>query len=149
MAKPAIKAVSKEKAVATLSGVNTAVTAFKLPEGARVKRVVTLPSLVMKTIGEARCLFIGDAMRASTVVTKKLDASGNPEKPATVCGVTDTETGEQFIFLVPAVVKSGFEQNYPNDDYVGKCFLIENLGKRKDGQRHTDFRIIEVEYPDA
>lgn len=112
-----------------------------LPANIRVKRMVTVPSLVLKNSGDKRVLLICDAMRISKVVDKKDTA----REPATVCTVGDIETGEQFIFLVPSVVKSNLERDYPNDEYVGKTFYIECLGKRNESQRYKDFRIMEVE----
>lgn len=144
----ATKAKSAAKAKEQLTGnvvefKSNAPTAFKLPEGMRVARVVTMPSLVMKEVNEPRCLLVVSEMRVSTVKGKK-NADGTYEKPATVCDVGDIQTGEQMVFLVPAVVQKNLEDMYPNAEYVGKTFYIENLGKRKSGQRYNDFKIVEL-----
>ena len=135
---------SKSTPPAKLSGSTAIATVpMNLPSGIQLKRRLTMPSLVLKAVGVARILAIADAMRESSVPGKK-NADGVQEKPATVCTVGDVETGEQFTLLVPAVFKSTLERDYPNDEYVGKCFYIRNEGKRE-GKRHIDFTIAEVD----
>ncbi len=115
-----------------------------LPAGLKVKRILTVPSLVLKVPGEGRALYFVSAIRVSKVVKKAVE--GQPvEKPANIADVGDVATGEQFIFLVPSVVQSNLERDYPNEDYVGKTFYIENAGKRTQSQRYNDFKIFEVE----
>jgi hypothetical protein len=139
------KVVPAKAAAAKLSGKPSVApsTALALPEGVKLVRNVSLPSLVMKTEGESRTLVICEAMHESRVPGKK-DANGVQEKPATVCTVGDTETGEQFMYLVPAVVRDNLVQSYPDDDYVGRCFHITHMGKAE-GKRYSNFRILEVE----
>ncbi|MHB8674563.1 MAG: hypothetical protein ACYDAK_12925 [Candidatus Limnocylindrales bacterium] len=150
--KPARKP-SQVKNEAAVTGTSVAVAASvalsrPLPQGIELKRRLTLPSLVMKTKGEIRFLAIADALRASKVPGKVNKSTGEQEKPATICTVGDVQTGEVFTWLVPAVVKSVFEQEKPDgaadDWYVGKCFMVENLGKRE-GKRHVDFAVAEVD----
>lgn len=123
-----------------------------LPKGIALVRRLTMPSLVMKKLGERRFLAIADALRVSRVPGKPLkvpvkleDGSVQThEKPATICTVGDVETGEVFTWLVPAVVQSTFTQDYEGTDYVGRTFMVENLGKRE-GKRHVDFAVAEVD----
>lgn len=115
----------------------------KLPEGVKIKRHVTLPSLTLKR-NEPRILFFVSEMRISQVKGKK-KPDGTYEEPAIIADVGDIETGEQLILLVPTVVKKNLEEMYPSGEYKGKTFFIENLGKKKDGQRYNDFQISEVE----
>ena len=119
-------------------------TTMALPSGVKLKRRLTLPSLVMKTRGDARVLAFLSEIAPSKVVTGKVDAEGKPEKPANVASVADVETGEEFIFLVPAVVRNTLTQEYPDASYVGKCFYIRNEGKRE-GKRHIDFTVAEAD----
>ena len=114
-----------------------------LPEGIKLVRRLTMPSLVMKKLGERRFLAIADALRVSKV-PGKVNKEGVQEKPATICTVGDVETGEVFTWLVPAVVQSTFTQEYEGTDYVGRTFVVENLGKRE-GKRHVDFAVAEVD----
>lgn len=115
-----------------------------MPSNFKPLRVITLPSLVLKMAGDARALKFLDAMRVSSVVDKPT-AEGKKKEPATICGVIDVATGEQFTFLVPAVVKANLIRDFPGDTYVGKVFWIECLGRRKEGQRYNDFKIVEGE----
>jgi len=119
-----------------------------LPAGIVITRRITMPSLVMKKAGVVAYLTIVDAMRVSTVKNKPVKDSDGKEKPlepATVCTVGDILTGEMYTFLVPSVVRENLKRDYPNDTYVGKCFLIENKGKRNEGQRYWDFAIAEID----
>lgn len=120
-----------------------------LPSGFRVKRQVILPSLSLKE-NEPRTLKIMDAMRVSTVKAetgkprKGADGETLPQKPATVCPVTDVTTGEQFTLIVPAVMEGNLKENYPGDSYVGLTFFVMKKPKRP-GKRYFDFEISEVE----
>lgn len=114
-----------------------------MPEGLTIKRTITVPSLVLKVVGEGAALRFDSAMRISTIQQKA--GEGKQMDPATIANVTDVKTGEQFIFLVPSLVKSNLQNNYPDDGYNGKAFWICNKGKRKPSQRYNDFEIQEVE----
>lgn len=113
-----------------------------LPAGMKIKRVITVPSLVMKTQNEGRFLRFDEKIHPSKVPGKVVD--GKQEKPANVALVTDIATGEQLNFLVPAVVIANLNEEYPAGAYVGKIFAIQNVGKREN-KRYTDFRIAECE----
>ena len=108
--------------------------------GYNIKKLVTVPSLVMKIAGEQRILRFDDAITVSTV----RDPKKPDEKPANVAHVTDMESGQIFVFLVPSVVQGNMEQHYADGMYVGKIFLIKNLGKDP-AKRYVNFGIAEVE----
>ena len=152
-----VQTLKQEKNKAAVTGTSVALAvsmalSAPLPSGIVLKRRLTVPSLVMKTKGERRFLAIADALRESKVPGKQLKAPikledgtvQTHEKPATICTVGDVETGEVFTWLVPAVVKSTFVQEGEGDWYVGRCFMVENLGKRE-GKRHVDFAVAEVD----
>lgn len=141
-AKPKFKpaqpsAVSTELASLPVAG------ARPLPAGIVLKRRITLPSLSMKKKGDIRYLTIADPMRVSKVVDKPT-ADGKVKEPATICTVGDVLTGEVYTWIVPAVCKKNILDDYPDESYVGKCFMVENMGKRTDGQRYHDFSLAEV-----
>ncbi len=144
MAKAKPNAAGKAGKKTQVLDTQAAVSAAKVPEGFKAKRVVTLPTIVIKEAGTARILKIVDAFRVSKVEGKPM-ADGTKQKPATVCTATDMQTGEMGIFIVSAVVQSNLERDYPEESYVGKAFHISNLGKRKDTQKYNDFSITEVE----
>lgn len=125
-----------------------AASSAQLPEGFRAKKLITLPTLVMKEASEPRILRFDTAMRVSTFDNKKGGAKGDGgkriEEPATVAAVTDMQSGEQMQFIVPSVVKANLEREYADNDYVLKIFRIQCLGKRV-GKRYRDFSIMEVD----
>jgi hypothetical protein len=108
--------------------------------GFKLKKIITVPSLVMKVPEQQFVLRFDTAI----TVSKVIDPKKPDEKPASVATVTDMETCAQYIFLVPAVVKANLEQEFPEESYVGKIFLIKNLGQNV-GKRYVNFGIAEVE----
>lgn len=131
------KAEYKRKAVQAPAG------AAELPEGFKRVRTVTLPSFSLKEIGVGRGLKIMDAIRVSKVEGKP-DKDGNKPKPADICTAADVQTGQMYIFIVPAVVKSNLERDYPKESYVDKGFYMVNMGKRTPNQRYNDYAIDEI-----
>lgn len=119
---------------------------ISLPEGYKAKRLVTVPTLSLKEGKDGslptRILQFNEAMRVSTYVDP--DPKKTKEKPATIAGVTDVESGEVYQLLVPSVVEANLTRDYPNDGYVGMIFRIQCLGKRA-GKRYRDFSIMEIE----
>ena len=127
----------------------------------KVKRQITVPTLVMKDASPARILRFDSKMQISKYIDP--DPAKKKEKPATVSGVTDMESGEVFQFLVPSVVEANLRRDYDAEvkvsgegkdakitedkgehTYIGKCFQIQCMGKRP-GKRYRDFSIFEVE----
>ncbi len=130
------------------TGTAVAIRQADMPEGVKVVKRVTMPTLVMKVPDQSWTLFIRDEMRLSKIENKTgKDADGKARKmePATICTVADVTTGEEFTWLVPSVVQSNLQRDYPDDGYVGKCFWIKNNGKRTPSQRYWDFSIAEVD----
>ncbi len=135
-------------------------TAMNLPAGVSVKRVLTLPTLNLKERGEARSIAFLENPKISKVKGKVV--AGKATDPATVAPVADIETGEQFTFLIPAVVLSNLARDYGDPgatDKDGKtvdptlvqvrglAFYIRCDGKRTDTQRYKDFTIVELDVP--
>lgn len=121
---------------------NTAPISGKLSNraGFKIKKLVTVPSLVMKIHGEERVLRFDTPI----TVSKVKDPKKPDEKPANVANVTDMESGEQFIFLVPSVVQANLEQEFEGEAYVDRIFLIKHCGKNP-AKRYVNFSIAEVE----
>ena len=132
-----------------------------VPQGFKVKRTITMPTLVMKDASAARILRFDSRMELSTYIDP--DPKKAKEKPATVSNVTDVQTGEIFKFLVPSVVEANLRRDYDAEvkisgegktakitedkgehNYVGLSFQIQCMGKRP-GKRYRDFSIVEVE----
>ena len=109
--------------------------------GFKVVKRVTMPTLSLKE-NEPRVLRIDDAMRESKYIDP--DPKKAKEKPATICSVTDMQTGEVAILLVPEVMKKNLDEAYTGAAYVGRVFGVQKLPKRP-GKRYFDLEIAELE----
>lgn len=132
MAKAKTKGAS-EKASAPVSA----------PAGRKFKtlRNVTLPVLVAK-IEEP--LYV--TIKSETRIGKEMKATADGQKkaPATLCTVVNLDTGEVCELIVSAVVKSVFDENYPNGAYVGKSFCLVKHAK-KEGKNYFNFSVDEID----
>lgn len=147
-----VTALTKSAAVAELSGEVAVIKSSQiimtakdlLPAGFKLKKILTLPSLNIKTPGEERILRFDEPLHESKV-PGKLRADGTRDAPATVAAVTDMQTGAQMMYLSSAVVLKNIRESFPDDSYVGETFLIKNLGRRVAGQSYADFGIAHLE----
>lgn len=113
-----------------------------MPTKFKVVRNLTLP-LFKFVEGTPQNLLITSAM----FVGKEMKAiEGKKKEPATLCNVTDMETGEAGQIILHAVVKSILNDEYPNDSYVGKAFEICKKGKDP-GKEYNRFTVWEIEAP--
>jgi hypothetical protein len=65
--------------------------------------------------------------------------------------VVNLETGENMQLVAAAVIRSEIVDNYPDEKYVNKCFMIIK-GKKKDlsgGRGYFTYEIAEIEEPKA
>lgn len=107
-----------------------------------VVRNVTLPVLQLK-IETPVYVTIREAMRVGS--KQKAGKDGKPQmEPATVTSVVDLETGEVKTLIISAVVKSIFNDDYPNDAYVGKSFCLVKHAK-KEGKNYFNFSVDEID----
>lgn len=116
-------------------------------------RSVTLPLKSLKTLGDIA------HVRITTPITvgKKLQGDDSTKEPAHLCNIIDLDTGEEMQMIIPKVLRSTLEEEYPTVGekigYLGKCFEIENLGKKagrgKSAEGYNTFRIVEVEPVDG
>jgi hypothetical protein len=67
------------------------------------------------------------------------------KEPATLAQVTDLETGENAIIVVPVVVQSSIEEKYSDGAYVGLCFSIEKLEKANPDKKYFPYAVAEIE----
>lgn len=103
-------------------------------------KALTLPTISFKNDGTKFLRLLG-----KIYVGKAIKQDGKtPEKPADLCEVMDLESGELSLLIVPALVKSTLEENYPSGGYVNKAFEIACHGT-KDGKRYKTFSIYELE----
>jgi len=64
--------------------------------------------------------------------------------PATICTVTDVQTGEQGTLIVNATLQSTIEEKYPSEAYVGVVFGITRPRQGK-AKRYYKFSVFEIE----
>lgn len=138
-AKPASKPASNVTAITTTAA--TAPARSSGIAGFKVIKRVTLPTFSLKE-NEPKVLRIDDAMRESKYIDP--DPKKAKEKPATICSITDMQTGGVAILLIPEVMKRNLNEAYPGDTYVNRVFGIQKLSKRP-GKRYFDLEIAELE----
>lgn len=109
-----------------------------------VVKTLTLPAFKFEE-QVAKYVHILDEMRISNAKNSKGEVGGKAEKmePATVCNAVDAETGEKGTLIVPAVLKSIFEEEYKDAAYVGKTFELVKLPKPP-GKRYHAWQVQEV-----
>ncbi len=110
------------------------------------KKLLTRPILKMEQdkpryVKVEQAMFIGKEIKDSRL---KDDDKG--KGPAMILNCINLETGEQVQIVCNAVLKSVLAEEYPNDTYVGKCFMITKMG-RQPGKQYNPFHIEEIEEP--
>lgn len=105
----------------------------------KVAKRITMPTL-NPGVNQPMALRIMDEFRQSTYRSPE----AKNEKPATVCTVTDMETGQIALWLVSEVAYKNISEQYPDASYVGRIFGVQKLPKRP-GKRYFDFEIAELE----
>ena len=118
-----------------------------------VKQVLTLPFLTMVQGQEYAIKILAPFTDGKPKVNKKtgeilVNEEGNPQKSADKARISlyaeDTSIPpKDFETIILAVLRSRIEQNFPNQGYVGKCFLVKNLGKPAGGKA-MDFYLAEI-----
>lgn len=81
--------------------------------------------------------------------SKKKEGETEDKKPPKILNVINLETGEAMQLVCGAVVVSEILENYPDDKYVSKCFMIEK-GSKVDaggGRGYFTYKISEIEEP--
>lgn len=114
-------------------------TTTKAPQF-KVKRNITLPLLkpaidVPVYIKVTSPIFTGKAVQK---------AGDSPMEPAKLVNCIDLETGEEAQIIVPAVLSGIFEDEFPENAYVGKGFQITKHAKVS-GKRYHPFSVAELE----
>lgn len=108
----------------------------------KVKRNITLPLIkpqldVPVYIKITSEMFVGKDVSAAKGDAKKME-------PATLVNCVNLETGEEAQIIVPAVLKGIFEDEFPDNGYVGKAFSITKHPKAS-GKQYHPFSVAELE----
>jgi hypothetical protein len=116
----------------------------------KVKRPLVLPTLKFKE-EEQFAVRIETAMAKSTMKESNVEKAkgakdGRKMDPATVCHVTNLDTGERQVMICGSVLESTLQEAYPGDKYVGLCFTIIKHAKAA-GKRYNTYSIDEIEDP--
>jgi len=112
-----------------------------LPAGFKVAKKVTLSQLKQRD-GVPVYIKVLTPMRLATAIKDRGD--GKPKmEPPTLVNVIDLTDGREKQYIVNAVLKSIFEEQYKGDAYIGKSFGINSLPK-EEGKRHKPLEVIEL-----
>lgn len=71
------------------------------------------------------------------------DIKGSQMAPADMVRVTDLSDGNEKEYIVNAVLKGLWEDDYPKDGFVGKSFAVYKEGKAP-GKRYSNISLAEV-----
>jgi hypothetical protein len=109
------------------------------------KRVKNLTLDILKfSENEPRAVKITAAMHIGK--DQKADAEGKKREPAVLASCINLDDGAECQIIISAVVKSVLTDEYPNDTYVGKCFLITKK-TRVAGKQYFPYSVEEIEDP--
>lgn len=121
-----------------------------------VKALVTLPLWkwqdgVEKAFRIETPIVLGKAVKDRGPAGVKGEEKGGPKgvqmEPAHICNVTNLETGELMQIITGSVLKGNLEDNYPDQSYVGKCFI--STQSKIEGKRYKGYSLAEIEAPTA
>ena len=118
--------------------------AVAAPAGGKYTRVrsVTLPTL--KLVEEQTVHVTITSAMVQSKVAQKPKAGEAPKEPATVCNVTDLDTGALAQMICGAALKGVLNESYANDGYVGKSFEITKHAKAA-GKRYNTYSVFEID----
>ena len=116
----------------------------KLLGGFKVKKAVILPLFkwtnnVEKYYRIDSAIFQGQELAAG----KNDDPSKPRREPAFLAFVTDMETGEEGQIILGQVLRSTLNEHYPDNEYVGLCFAIEQVRDAK--KDYNTYNLTEIE----
>lgn len=114
------------------------------PSGGKYTRLraVTLPTL--RLVEETAVHVTITSPMAQSQVSQRPDKDGKVKEPATVCNVTDLDTGELTQIICGAALKGILNETYPNDGYVKKSFEIIKHAKAA-GKRYNTYSVFEIQ----
>lgn len=108
----------------------------------KVKKRVTLPQLKQRDGQIVAFTVLAPYFLAKEVKPK--DDTTKPEKPPHLVHVRELETGIEYHYIVGAVLKTAWDEEYSNGAYVNRTFAVRMIGKAE-GKRHKDYDVAEIE----
>lgn len=118
-------------------------TGFNM-EGYEIANYVTRPVLQLP-VGVQRGVVIDKPIYEGKEITGTGTVS---KKRAMIADCTNLEDGTVCQIVVPAVLEANLREQYPDDGYVGRAFIILNKGMRE-GKKYNDILIAEVRPKEA
>ena len=115
----------------------------------KVKEQVTVPVLKQES-GETVAIKITAPILVEDQFDTKIDEETGEIIKQTFKGkinvgrVVELTSGQLFQYVFNAISASEIRNAYPDDSYVGKCFLIKKLAVVA-GKRYKEVQIIEIE----
>lgn len=118
----------------------------------KIKGHVTLPLLKIAVNTNYFVRFTGDIhlgkeISGNAMVDPNTGEVKSKKEPAYIAFVDNLETEEPVQIIVSTVMRKELMEQYPNDDYVGKCFMF-SLNKPA-GKSYNVPQIAEIEDPNS
>ena len=117
----------------------TATTTGFDPDAVKVVKNVTLPLLKKEDDTPIYIKSIGAIFKGKQVNGKDAEKM----EPADLMNIINLETGEEMQVICNSVMKSTFNEEYPGDGYIGKCFRVTQM--KVEGKRYKNYSIAEIE----
>lgn len=112
----------------------------------KVIKHVTLPTLKLVEGTPVYVKILDPIFEGKTQLSK--DPKEAPKRPPQIFNVVNLESGEQMQMVAGTVVQREILDNYPDDKYVKKCFMIVKGKKKGSGDRgYFTYSIAEIEDP--
>ena len=86
----------------------------------------------------------GFFLTQSAIRMKKSEDEEGKEKVTPLMRIVDLETGEECDMIVPTLLMSELQENYPEDSYAGKKFEVAVSASPKEGKRYKSVQLWEI-----
>lgn len=141
----------------TVSGPTTAVSSTPSPSPkfdpttAEVVKLLTLPLIKLRAGITVYIKPVEPMFQAKPQKNAKPAEGEADKKPPTLMHVVDLETGELAQIIPGSILADIFNDDYPNNGYVGKGFRI-TVGEQKavqggGGKRYNQYTVAEIKLP--
>ena len=121
-----------------------------MPNSYEVVKAVTRFQLKLENNVPVHIKIVGKIYKGKELAKAQVDDKGKKKEPPFLCEVINLDAPtadgrkERVEDLIcNSVMKSNLEETYPDQKYVGKCFEVTKLDKRK-GKEYNDFEIVEI-----
>jgi len=109
-----------------------------LPPGVKIAKRLVVPQLKME---QHKPIYF---KVTSVMYVGKANPEKPDDKPADLCHVIAITDGEEKSIVVPAVLKSVWDEDYKDGKYNGKAFMVTK-GEKQSGKRYFNYDIAEIE----